>query len=106
MKKLYLILGIEFLVVFSTLLLFILPIWASCPIVKDKAGQYTTGAACSIKDSNLENSVVAGRNNLLPSKERNLRPVNPDKLKPMSDSCVLGLCLYKYLFEGEGEFKK
>jgi len=95
----------KFLVV-VLVLTFALPTIASCSISRDKTGKagFITGAACSPSNYNVENSSIAGKSNLSPLKERDLRPVNPIKPKSTYDGCILGLCLYKDLLEGGRNF--
>lgn len=74
---------------------------ATCP---QKETEIVTGAACSIKELNLEkNKTAQEKINLSPTKERNLRPVKINSRVQQSDgdNCLLGMCLYRSLLEGK-----
>lgn len=69
-----------------------------------KATEIVTGAACSIKELNLEkNKTAQEKINLSPIKESNLRPVkiNSKVQKSDGDNCILGMCLYRNVLEGK-----
>lgn len=74
---------------------------AACP---QKATEIVTGAACSIKELNLEKSRTAQeKTNLSQTKERDLRPTKLNAKTPAAsvDTCFLGTCLYRNLLENE-----
>ena len=76
------------------------PVFAAC---SQEPTEIVTGAACSIKDLNLEkNKTAQEKVNLSPTKERNLRPIKPDSgmSQSVDNDCILGMCLYRNLLEG------
>jgi hypothetical protein len=98
MKKIFCIFGFFCAVLFSA------AVFACSQNSVVMRGGIVTGAACSIKELNLEkNKSVIQKTDFLPMGEKDFKPIKLNPTRPLSsyDDCLFGSCLYKEVLKLE-----